>query len=350
MMRRMFLLCFVLAMVSLVWISQGFGETIRWKMATSWPKGTILQDCAQDFADQVSAMSGGRLDIKTYAAGELMGALEVLEGVQMGTIDMAHCSPSYQVGKLPAGPLFGYTPFGMTAVPYLTWMYEGEGFELYQELYARMKLGYAAPCGILPMEDLAWSNQPIKSMEDFKGLKFRTSGYWGEILNNAGASVVMLPAGEVYEALQRRVIDAGEFSIPSMDKDLAFYEITKYLLLPGVHQPSTILDITINKRSWDQLTPELQEIIKVAAKATTLQTLTRCINKDMHALQFFQEKDVTIEYLKPEIQKALKAEAEQLMEAKAEKDPFFAKVWESQKEFRAKYGTYEELMAVQVGE
>ncbi len=332
-----------------IWSSQGFGQT-RWKMATSWPKGTILQECAEDFASMVSAMSGGELEIKCYAAGELMEALEVMEGVQMGSIDAAHCSPSYQVGKLPAGPLFGYTPFGMTAVPFLTWMYEGEGFELYQELYSRFKLGYAAPCGILPTENLAWSNTPIKSMDDFKGLKFRTSGYWGEILNNAGSSVVMLPAGEVYEALQRKVIDAGEFSIPSMDKDLAFYEIARYLLLPGVHQPSTILDITVNKRSWDALSPEQREVIKVAAKATTMQTLTKCINKDMHALEFFQDKEVEIEYLDPKIQKALKEETEKLMEAKAKKDSFFAKVWESQKEFRKKYGTYESLMTVQTEE
>lgn len=322
-------------------------EKFVWKMASSWPKGTILQETPDQFADMVTKMSNGRLVIKSYAAGVLVGALEVMEAAQMGTIQAAHCSPSYQVGKIPAAPLFGYIPFGMEAIPYLTWMYEGEGMGLYQELYKDFNLGYATVCGILPSEDLAWSNKPIKTMEDFKGMKFRTSGYWGELLSAAGASVMMLPAGEVYEALQRNVLDAGEFSIPSMDKDLAFYEIAKYLLVPGIHQTSTIFDLTINKNAWEKLPPDLQEIVKVAAQTITMRTLTKCIYHDISALQFFKEKGVTIEYLSPEIQKGLSVKANDLMAQKAAKDPFFAKVWESQKKFRAGYLNYKSLMTPQ---
>ncbi|PIE58789.1 MAG: hypothetical protein CSA33_01165 [Desulfobulbus propionicus] len=315
-----------------------------WKMASSWPEGTILQKVANEFADNVTTMSGGRLTIKSYPAGMLMGALEVSDAARMGTIDVAHSSPSYIVGQLPAAPLFGYIPFGMEAVPYLTWMYEGEGKELFQELYAKFDYGYVAPCGIIPSEDLAWSNKPITSMDDFKGLKFRTSGYWGEILSEAGASVMMLPAGEVYEAIQRKMLDAGEFSIPSIDKDLAFYEIADYLLLPGIHQTSTILDIKINKRSWNKLPEDLRAIIEVAAKATTLDLLMKCISEDIPALAFFKEKGVNIQYLDPAIQKDLALKAEALMEAKSAKDPFFKKVYASQKAFRKGYAEYQKLM------
>ena len=329
-------------------VANAAGETaIKWKMASSWPKGTILQKAADDFAETVTRMSGGRLEIKSYAAGVLMGALEVTEGVRMGTIDVAHCSPAYQMGKLPAAPLFGYIPFGMEAVPYLTWIYQGDGLALYQELYESYKLGFAAPCGMLPAENLAWSNKPIRTMDDFKGLKFRTSGYWGEILSEAGASVMMLPAGEIYEALQRNVLDAGEFSIPSMDKDLSFHETAKYLLVPGIHQPSTILDITINKRSWEKLPDDLKAIVEVAAQAATLKMLTSCINEDIAALQFFQEKGVEIQYLVPEVQKALSQKAAALMDKKAANDPFFAKVLASQREFRKGFKTYKDLMTPQ---
>jgi TRAP-type mannitol/chloroaromatic compound transport system substrate-binding protein len=193
------------------------------------------------------------------------------------------------MGKLPAAPLFGYIPFGMDVLPYLTWFYQGGGAALYQELYKAYDLGFAAPCGMLPSENLAWSNKPIRSLEDFKGLKFRTSGFWGEILSEAGASVMMLPAGEIYEALQRNVLDAGEFSIPSMDKDLAFHEIAKYLLVPGIHQPSTFLDITVNKKSWAKLPEDLKAIVKIAAQATTLEMVTLAIHDDIHALNFFEE-------------------------------------------------------------
>jgi len=324
------------------------GDTITWKMASSWPKGTILQKTADRFAENVGAMSGGRLIIKSYAAGVLMGALEVNDGVRMGTIDVAHCSPAYQMGKLPAAPLFGYIPFGMDVLPYLTWFYQGDGAELYQELYRAYDLGFAAPCGMLPSENLAWSNKPIRSLADFKGLKFRTSGFWGEILSDAGASVMMLPAGEIYEALQRKVLDAGEFSIPSMDKDLAFHEIAKYLLVPGIHQPSTFLDITINKKSWVALPDDLKAIVNTAAQATTLEMVTLAIHDDMDALNFFKKQGVEIIYLSPAIQKELAQKAKDLLDGKAAKDPFFAKVLASQRAFRQKYDNYRRLMTPQV--
>ncbi|WP_028585284.1 TRAP transporter substrate-binding protein DctP [Desulfogranum mediterraneum] len=319
-------------------------DTITWKMASSWPEGTILQEAADNFAAQVTKMSNGRLTIKSYPAGVLMGALEVTDSVRMGVIDASHSSPGYVVGQLPAAPLFGYIPFGMEAIPYLTWMYDGEGYELFKELYKRYDYGYVAPCGILPSENLAWSNKAITSMEDFKGMKFRTSGYWGEILSAAGASVMMLPAGEVYEALQRKVIDAGEFSVPNIDKDLAFYEIADYLLVPGIHQTSTIMDLRVNKRSWNKLPEDLREIVRVAAKASTMELLTRCISRDVPAIEFFKKRGVKIQYLDPKIQKALAAKTVALMEEKGAKDPFFKKVWESQQRFRADYDDYKALM------
>jgi TRAP-type mannitol/chloroaromatic compound transport system substrate-binding protein len=324
--------------------TEAVAQKTTWKMASAWPAGTQIQWAADFFAEKVNAMSGGRLEIKSYPAGKLVGALEIFDAVKMGTIDVAHCSPAYWIGKIPSAALFGYIPFGMEAVPYLTWIYEGEGMALYQEMYSSYDFGYAAPCGILPAENLAWSNKPIHSMGDFKGLKFRTSGYWGEILTGAGASVVMLPAGEIYEAIQRNVIDAGEFSIPSMDKTLAFHEIAKYLLVPGIHQPSTLLDMLVSKKAWEKLPDDLKEIVKSAAEATTMRMYTNSISKDISALEFFKDKGINIQYLDPAIQKDLQARAALLMEEKAAKDPFFKKVLDSQNAFRKGYRNYSDLM------
>jgi TRAP-type mannitol/chloroaromatic compound transport system substrate-binding protein len=125
---------------------------------------------------------------------------------------------------------------------------------------------------------------------------------------------------------------------------LAFHEIAKYLLVPGIHQPSTILDIMINKKSWEKLPADLKEIVKIAAQATTLRMLTDSTNKDMEALNFFKQKGVIIHYLDPGIQKELYRMSQALVEKKASKDPFIAKVWESQKKFRKEYNKYKELM------
>jgi TRAP-type mannitol/chloroaromatic compound transport system substrate-binding protein len=153
----------------------------------------------------------------------------------------------------------------------------------------------------------------------------------------------MLPAGQIYEALQRNVIDAAEFSIPSMDQTLAFHEIAKYLLVPGIHQPSTILDVMISKRSWQALPDDLKEIVKGAAQITTLRMLTNSIHKDAQAYDFFKAQGITINYLDESIQKELYATALKLMEQKASKDEFIAKVWESQKQFRKNYDNYRGL-------
>ncbi|MBN1106856.1 MAG: TRAP transporter substrate-binding protein DctP [Deltaproteobacteria bacterium] len=343
---RWFVLLLAIVLVGL-WGNAAMAQKITWKMASSWPSGTQIQWAADFFADTVNKMSGGRLEIKSYPAGKLVGALEVFDAAKMGTIDVAHASPAYWIGKIPAGALFGYLPFGMEVQPYLTWMYEGEGMALYNQLYASYGFGFVAPCGILPPEDLAWSNKPIKTLDDFKGIKFRTSGYWGEILTKAGASVVMLPAGQIYEALQRNVIDAGEFSIPSMDRTLAFHEIAKYLLVPGIHQPSTLLDILVSKKAWDKLPADLKEVVKGAAEITTLRMLTNSILKDIDALAFFKDKGIQINYVDPKVQKDLYQKATALMEEKATKDPFFKKVWESQKKFRKGYNTYKALMTPQ---
>jgi TRAP-type mannitol/chloroaromatic compound transport system substrate-binding protein len=345
--KKKWLVVSVIAILLFAAVGSANAQKVTWKMASAWPGGTQIQWAADFFAESVNQLSGGRLEIKSYPAGKLVGAMEVFDSARMGNIDVAHASPAYWIGKMPAGALFGYLPFGMEAVPYLAWMYDGEGYALYQELYASYNFGFVAPCGIIPPEDLAWSNKPIKNMEDFKGLKFRTSGYWGEILTEAGASVVMLPAGQIYEALQRNVIDAGEFSIPSMDKTLAFHEIAKYLLVPGIHQPSTILDILVSKKSWEKLPADLQDIVKGAAQMTTMRMLTNSIVKDIEALNFFKQKGVTINYLDPKIQKELYAKAVVLMDQKAAKDPFFSKVWESQKKFRQEYNMYKGLMTPQ---
>jgi len=348
-MKRFRWLVLVLAVVALTaWSAcPALAQKITWKMASAWPAGTQVQWAADFFAETVNGMSGGRLEIKSYPAGKLVGAMEVFDAARMGTIEVAHASPAYWIGKIPAAALFGYQPFGMEVLPYLTWLYEGEGMALYHELYAPHGFGFVATCGILPPEDLAWSNKPIKTLADFKGLKFRTSGYWGEILTEAGASVVMLPAGQIYEALQRAVIDAGEFSIPSMDRTLAFHEISKYLLVPGIHQPSTLLDILVSKKAWGGLPKDLQEIVKAAGQAATMRMLTNSIQKDMAALEFFKEKGITINYVDPKVQKELYAKAVTLMESKAAKDPFFKKVWDSQRKFREEYKKYQGYMELQ---
>jgi TRAP-type mannitol/chloroaromatic compound transport system substrate-binding protein len=319
-------------------------ETIKWRMPTTWPKGTILQWSADFFAKAVNEMSGGRLQITSYPGGAIMGALEVFDAVVAGTVEAAHGSSGYWIGKEPAAPLFAAIPMGFTAVPYLAWFYEGDGLKLMKEMYAKYNFGFVGPCGIIPPEDFAWSHKPITKLEDFKGLKFRTFAFWGEILSGMGASVVTLPGAEVYPSLQRKVLDAAEFSLPNIDHKLGFHEICKYLALPGIHQPSTTFDLYVSKKAWDKLTPDLQTIVKYACQICSMRTLARSIWKDAPALVEFEKYGTVINYLDPKVQKQMAKLADEFFDKKAAKDPFFAKVLNSQRKWMKSYKVYRDLM------
>ena len=317
-------------------------------MPTTWPKGTILQWSSDFFAKTVNEMSGGRLQITSYPGGALMGALEVFDAVAAGTVEAAHGASAYWIGKEPSGPLFTAIPMGFSAVPFLAWFHEGDGLKLMNEMYAKYKLGFVSPCGIIPPEDFAWSHKPITKLNDFKGLKFRTFGFWGEILQEEmGASVVTLPGAEVYPSLQRKVLDGAEFSLPNIDYKLGFHEICKYLTVPGVHQPSTLLDLYVSKRAWEKLPADLKAIVKYACQVTSMRTLARSIWMDAPALEKFKKYGTTINYLSPEVQQHMAKLADDFFKKKAAKDPFFAKVLKSQREWQKSYKGYRDMMSPQ---
>jgi len=322
-------------------------QKIEWRMASSFPKGTYLQWSQDYFAEIVGQMSGGRLIIKSFPGGALMGPLEVFDAVNSGAIDATSTWAGYWIGKEPAAPFFGAMPMGFEAVPFVTWIYEGGGLELWKEMYSEYNFGYVAPLSLLPPEDFAWAHKPLRTLEDFKGLRFRTVGFWGEILTELGVSVVTLPGGEVYPALQRKVVDAGEFSLPNIDWDLGFHEIAKYLHVPGIHQPSSLMELIVNKNSWDALTPDLQAIVKSAAMAATLRGLTRGIWLDVPAVERFKEYGTEIIYIDPKVQQELKRRADDLYDRKAAEDPFFARVLKSQREWRKSYDAYKKMMTPQ---
>lgn len=324
-----------------------FAKTIKWRMPTAWPKGTYLYWGSELFVQIVKEMSGGRLQITPYPSGAIMGGFEVFDATSNGTVEAAHASPGYWIGKEPAAPLFAAIPMGFTAMPFLTWFYEGGGIELMREMYAKYNFGFAGICGILPPEDFAWSHKPITTLDDFKGLKYRTYGFWGEIMKEMGASVVTLPGAEVYPALQRKVIDGAEFSLPNIDRDLGFHEICQYLALPGIHQPSTTQDLYVSKKAWNKLTPDLQAIIKYACQLTSLRVYLRGIWLDAPALEEFKAYGTKIHYLDPKIQKQMVKLAEEFFDKKAAKDPFFAKVLKSQRKWAKSHKAYRDLMMPQ---
>ncbi len=263
-------------------------EKHRWKMVLPWSKGLLFYDMAVHFCDTVRLASGGRLDIKPFSAGELVPALEIFDAVSKGSFDAGHDWPGYWKGKNEAFIAFGSVPYGLDAELYNIWLYERGGLEELQALYGQYNL-YALPGGQAGQEMGLNSNKRASTMEDFKGLKVRTWGWYLDILNNLGAAGVATPGGEVYLSLQTGVLDAAEFSSPAVNYPMGFDEVTKYIIQPGVHQPACQFTFFFNKDSYDALGDDLKWILDTAAKETQLWSYSWLNNLNAEAVRRFKE-------------------------------------------------------------
>jgi TRAP-type mannitol/chloroaromatic compound transport system substrate-binding protein len=264
-------------------------ETFHWKMVMPWSKGLLFYDVAVHFCDTVRLASGGRLDIKPFSAGELVPAMETFDAVSKGSVEVGHDWPGYWKGKNEAFVPLADVPFGLDPEGYNIWLYERGGLAMMQELYGRYNL-VAFPCGQTGQDMGLFSHKKATRMQDFKGLRVRTVGWYMDILNQLGASVSPLPGGEVYLALERGVIDAAEFSAPAMDYPMGFDEITQYVIEPGVHQPASQCSVFFNKDAYKKLPEDLKWIVDAAAKETQLWSLNWINNLNADAIHRFEKK------------------------------------------------------------
>lgn len=237
-------------------LSQG---RIEWRMVTSWPKlfpggGTA----AERFAKTISDATNGRLTIRV-SPRELVPAFEAFDAVQRGTADCMHSTPYYWQNKSKILAVYTTVPFGMTNYEQVAWLRYGGGQQLWDEAYAQFGLkGFH--CGSTSVQMAGWFNKEIRSSADVRGLKMRIPGLGGEALRKLGATIVNLPVGEIFGALQSGAIDATEWVGPWQDLAAGFYKVTKFYYWPGMHEPSVINEITVNKAKFDALPKDIQQI------------------------------------------------------------------------------------------
>ncbi len=315
-------------------------EKIRWKMVMPWDKGLLFYDIAVHFCDSVRLASAGRLDIKPFAAGEMVPAMQSFDTVSQGAAQVGHDWPGYWKGKNEAFVAFASVPFGLDAEGYNIWLYEKGGAEMMNELYGKFNM-VALPGGQFGQEMGLFSNKRASKMEDFKGMRVRTVGWYMDILNNLGASVSPLPGGEIYLALERGVIDAAEFSSPAINYPMGFDEITKYAIQPGVHQPGIQCALFFNKPAYDKLPEDLKWIVDIAAKETQLWSYNWINGLNAEAIRRFKQKIEIVHMDKDTLLQFRKTTYEYMEELK-KKFPDVKKVVDSQEEFLKSYTDWRE--------
>ena len=325
---------------SLPALAQAPPKQFSWKLQSTWPGANLLQDSPRHIAKTVDEMSAGRLKIEVLPAGTLVGAFEVLDATHKKIMDAAHSWPGYWTGKNSAAGLFGPPPggpFGMGRDDFLSWLHNGGGLELYNELLQKeLKLNVIAfMTTTLPYwEAFGWMRKPFESLADLKKLKFRTSGLGLDMMRVMGVPAVQVPGGEVIPALERGTIDGAEWAIASHDILMGFQNITKFYYMPDMRQPPGIHEFLINKDKWDELPPDIQAMMKTAllAEMTYMNNLT--IDLDGKASEELVTKHgVKIMRTPDDVLKAQLDAADKVFETESKKNPFFAKVLASQREF-----------------
>jgi TRAP-type mannitol/chloroaromatic compound transport system substrate-binding protein len=302
----------------------------RLKMVTTWPKNFPgLGTGAERLAKRINTMSDGTLQVKVYAAGELVPAFQSFDAVSSGKAEMSHSASYYWQGKSPAFNFFTAVPYGFTAMEHAAWMLWGDGLKLYTELCDNF--------GIVPLmrgstgvQMGGWYRKEMKTPDDFKGLKFRMPGLGGEVLRKLGATVVNLPGGEIFPALQAGTIDGTEWVGPWHDLAFGFYKVTKFYYWPGIHEPCTTGEVLVNKKVWSGLSKQEQEIIRVAVQAEATIELAEIQYRSSDALDVLINKHgVKLRKYSDEILKALGKASLEVVSEISNKDPFTKKVYES---------------------
>ncbi|MBX2806340.1 MAG: TRAP transporter substrate-binding protein [Hyphomicrobiales bacterium] len=236
------------------------------RLVTTWPKGSGLNNAAERLGNRITKISEGRLQVTTYAAGELVEPLDSFDAVSSGDVEMYHAAEIYWGDKHKAFPFYTGVPVGMTTHEIEAWVHVGGGQELWDELSAQfgIKLLLAGNTGV---QMGGWFQEPIKSVDQIKSLKMRIPGLGGEVIRRLGGEVVNLPGSEILGALQSGRLNAAEWNSPWLDMEFGIHTVLKTYMFPGFHEPGTGQSLGINKAFWDGLTDTDREIIKASASA-----------------------------------------------------------------------------------
>lgn len=314
----------------------------QWRMVTAWPKNLPGPGvAAQLLADRITALSGGRIEVKLFAAGEIVPGPGVFDAVSEGTADLYHAVPAYWGSKAKSILLFGSQPFGLRADEQVGWMMHGGGQALYDEMYGRFGIKPFL-CGNSGPQWAGWFRKELNSVEDLKGLKFRTTGLASEMATKLGMAAEAMGGPPMFQALQTGALDAGEFIGPWSDSALGFQQVAKFYYWPGVGEPSSAEECGINAKAYGELPDDLKAAVQLACESLYNPVWTEYTTKHAQALEKLVAEDgVQVRKLPDDIIVAMgKAGAEVLDELRQSDDELGRRIVESFIAYRDQIGRY----------
>ena len=308
--------------------------TIRWRMQSSFPKSLdTLFGAAQMFCERVDKLTSGRFQIRPFAAGEIVGGLQVLDAVQNGTIEMGQTASYYYIGRNRALAFDTAVPFGMNARQQNAWMYYGGGLELIREVMREYNI-ISFPAGNTGTQMGGWFRREIRSLKDMEGLRFRIPGLAGEMLARIGVLPQVIAPADIYPALERGTIDATEFVGPYDDEKLGLAKVTKFYYYPGFWEGGAQLSMYVGLKEWEKLPRDFQQAIDVASAEINVNMLAEYDAKNPPALARIMKTGVQVRAFPTDVMQAAQKAAFAIFDEESAKNPQFAKIYANWRAFR----------------
>ncbi|WP_085315837.1 TRAP transporter substrate-binding protein [Derxia lacustris] len=307
---------------------------LRWRLASSFPKSLdTIYGTAEVFAKKVGDLSGGKFQISVHAAGELMPAFGVVDGVQQATVEAAHTAPYYFFGKDDTFALGCAIPFGLNSRQMTAWMYEGNGLKLMRAFYAKYDM-VNFPGGNSGAQMGGWYRKQVKSLEDIKGLKMRISGFAGKVLERMGGVPQSLPGGEIYQALEKGTIDAAEWIGPYDDLKLGFNKVVSFYHYPGWWEGGPEFEFFINQKAYDALNPEYKAIVEAASAYAHIDMQAKYDVRNPPALKTLVSSGTKVVPFPKDVMDAAFKHSMELYSELSAKNPEWKKIYDDLSAFR----------------
>ena len=308
---------------------------VRWRLTGSFPPTLdVLYGAGERLSARVAELTDGHFDIRVYAAGELVPALQVMDAVQQGTV---HCGISpgyYYTGKHPALAFDAAVPFGFNARQQIAWLQHAGGLDLINSVYADFGL-ITFPVSCTGGQMGGWFLEPVGSLADLTGLRMRIPGIGGEIMSRLGVTVQVLGAAEIYPALERGAIDATEWVGPHDDERLGFQQVAKNYYYPGWWEPGVTMSLLIQREAYDELPASYQSALQVACRESISVTTAMYDALNPSALQrLIRDDGVTVHAFSEDIMAAAMSHSMAYLEEQAADNAEFKMVYDSWKSFR----------------
>jgi TRAP-type mannitol/chloroaromatic compound transport system substrate-binding protein len=309
--------------------SSAQAQEVKWRLQSIIPVNTFFwTEMVKKFTDNLEMLSGGRLQITPFGVGEIVPAFQVHQEVAKGTVEAGWTSAAFLANADPTNAILSNFPGGPSPETYMHWYYKGGGKELFQQ-YRQEVLGVQSfLLGIGTTEFFAVSQKPVRTRDDLKGLKMRTTGAWATVMKESfDGSTVVLPSGEIFGALERKVIDAVDWAGPGGNLGMGFHKVARYLIVPGTHQPASPVELVINLDKWNALPDGDKQLIELAAQLTTFQSYLATGQADQDAMPVYRDNKNEFVTLDAGLQAEIKAETAAWLAARAKEQSEKGNPW-----------------------